>query len=82
MTEDIFVCFKQQYSVSPKIPFTELSKNIPKFYSITVELITNQDYLTGFVLILEKELKQSEGKNEIDKFSKFSKPIFIQNQKT
>jgi hypothetical protein len=42
MTENIYVCFKQEYSLSPKLPFTELSTNIPKFDSISVEFITDK----------------------------------------
>ena len=71
MVEDIFVCFKQEYSLSPKIPFTELSTDIPKFDSISVEFIKDKNYLTGFVIVLEKELRQTEGEKEIDHFSKF-----------
>ena len=68
MKEDIFICFKQQYSLSPKIPFTELSPNLPKFNSITIEFIKDQNYLTGFILILDKELSQTDGEKEIDQF--------------
>ena len=70
MTEDIFAYFKQEYSLSPEIPFTELSTNI-NFDSISIEFITDKNYLTGFVLVLEKELKQTKGENELDHFSKF-----------
>jgi hypothetical protein len=71
MTEDIFVCFKQEYSLSPQIPFTELSTNIPKFDAITIEFITDKNYVTGFVVVLEKELELTKGENGIDHFSKF-----------
>jgi hypothetical protein len=71
MTEDVFVCFKQQYTLSPKIPLTELPTDFPNVDSISIEFMTEKNYLTGFVLILKKELEETNGKNEIDKFSKF-----------
>ena len=71
MTEDIFVYFKHEYFLLPKIPFTELSTNILKFDSISVEFIIDKNNLTGFVIVLEKELDQTEGENELEDFSKF-----------
>ena len=71
MTKDIFVCFKQKFTLSPKIPLIELPTEIPKLDSISIEYITDKNYLTGFIIILEKELKRAEGEKVLDGFVKF-----------
>jgi|SRR5215204_2834623 len=71
MGQEIFVCFKGEYFLLSKIPFTELPIDFPRFNSITIEYITDQNYLTGFGIILDEELEQTEGEKEINQFSKF-----------
>ena len=69
--DDVFIKFKQRYSLSPKIPLTALPTEISKVNSICIEFITDNNYLKGFVLIIEKELKLTDGERELDYYSKF-----------
>lgn len=43
--DDIFVKFKHQYSLSPKIPLTVIPTEIFKVDSISIEFITENNYL-------------------------------------
>ena len=69
--DDIFVKFKHQYILSPKIPLTVIPSEISKLDSISIEFITDNNYLTKFNLILEKELELKEAERELDHLSKF-----------
>jgi hypothetical protein len=64
MCENKFVSFKFHYSLSNKIPFTELSDNIPN-----VEFVKEDNYLTGFNVVLRKPLELEEAEKESEEFA-------------
>jgi hypothetical protein len=63
MYENKFVSFKFHYSLSNRIPFTELS-DIPN-----VEFAKEDNYLTGFNIVLRKLLELDEAVKESEEFA-------------
>jgi hypothetical protein len=64
--KELFETFKFTYQFDQKIPFSELSEDIPN-----VDFITKDKYLIGFILTLDKVLSESEGEKQIDEYAYF-----------
>jgi len=64
MHENSFVSFKFHYGLSRKIPFTELSDNVPN-----VEFVKEDNYLTGFNITLQKSVELKEAEKESDEYA-------------
>lgn len=77
---DIFIKFKQQYSLSLPIPLTVIPKEIFNVDSIIIEFITENNCIIEFSLVLEKKLKLIEDETKLDHFSKFLTHLIIQSK--
>lgn len=64
--EEQFKSFQFRYILTSKIPFSELSEDIPN-----IEFIKENNYLIGFVVTLNKLLSQSEGEKRINDYANF-----------
>ncbi len=64
MNENSFVSFKFHYSLSRKIPFSELSDNVPN-----VEFVKVDNYLTAFNITLLKSVGLKEAEKESEEYA-------------
>jgi hypothetical protein len=64
MNENSFIKFKFHYTLSRKIPFTEITYNVPN-----VEFVTEENYLTGFNIILQKMMEPKLAEAESNEYA-------------
>ncbi|MGI0051752.1 MAG: hypothetical protein ACRD8K_08450, partial [Nitrososphaeraceae archaeon] len=65
MDNKFYKFFRVEYRLNQKIPFSEISEDIPN-----IEFIIKDHYLYGFKITINKILKESEGEKQITKESR------------